>query len=144
MQERHGFFFRIRCLCGKKKARMRNYLTDTHLSVGFLMENVFLFIIKHRYHLKNLTGVMLIDLCKYLLLWSRCFTQKSCWLASSGNCYSQYVQKPLVIFGFSVLPAHLLRPGMAAAPTDQYHNKVTHRHYLLLLTDRDSGHYQLP
>lgn len=33
---------------------------------------------------------------------------------------------------------------MALAPTDQYHNKVTHRHYLLLLTDRDSGHYQLP
>lgn len=38
----------------------------------------------------------------------------------------------------------ICRPGMASAPADQYHNKVTHRHYLLLLTDRDSGHYQLP
>lgn len=47
-------------------------------------------------------------------------------------------------FTFSVLATHLLCPGMASAPTDQYHNKVTHRHYLLLLTDRDSGHYQLP
>lgn len=47
-------------------------------------------------------------------------------------------------FSFSLLTAHLSHPGMASAPTDQYHNKVTHRRYLLLLTDRDSGHYQLP
>lgn len=33
---------------------------------------------------------------------------------------------------------------MASSPTGHYHNKVTRRHYLLLPTDRDSGHYQLP
>lgn len=46
-------------------------------------------------------------------------------------------------FSSSVLSAHLPWPGMTAAPTDQYHNKVTLRHYLPLLTDRDNGHYQL-
>ncbi len=44
----------------------------------------------------------------------------------------------------TVLATHLPCFGMASAPTDQYHNEVTHRHYLLLLTDRDSAHYQLP
>lgn len=45
---------------------------------------------------------------------------------------------------FCVHAAHLLHPGISSAPTDQYHNKATHRHYLLPLSDRDSGHYQLP
>ena len=47
-------------------------------------------------------------------------------------------------FSFSVLAPHLLWPGMTSALADHYHSKVTHRHYLLLLTDRDSGHYLLP
>lgn len=47
-------------------------------------------------------------------------------------------------FSFSVLSAHFPWPGMALAPNDQHHNKVTLGHYLLLLTDRDNGHYQLP
>lgn len=60
-----------------------------------------------------------------------------------GNCYSHFAQKASNS-SLSVHAAHLLWFRMASAPADQYHNKVTLRHYLLLLTERDSGHYQLP
>lgn len=76
--------FLFRCLYGKK-ARMKKQFDRLSSVSRPLMENTyhgFPFIIKHGHHLKHLTGVALKDLCKHLLLWSRCSTQESCWLAS--------------------------------------------------------------
>lgn len=91
----------------------------------------------------DLKGVALKFLFKYLFWWSICFKQKKralkCLVIATLSMNTRAGH-----FGFSVLAAHLPWPGMASAPAEHYHNKVTHRHYALLPTDRDRGHYQLP